>query len=268
MVWKRSWRWECGSAPVRWCPGWARPSRSDLQGHRGVKLLPVKILFPGVDSGAKTHPAPSGPWALPEVCVRFAQTPDTGRAAGEQPDILRTDRLFMMTTKVRQNSFTALREHWNENSSYFHVFFHLFYVTHHRWDHHEREFSRNMVNCRIVKLWACSFGNRRILWIQPEVVLQEFPDARAKNKKNAHEISLKNSVNVSPAPSFVSLQEQKRGEFFVRSDAAKVWNYKRQNYESAINDLLGWLGFRKWAHFGWFKQLQRIDWGVICGFKV
>lgn len=46
-------------------------------------------------------------------------------------------------------------------------------------------------------------------------MLQEFPDARAKNKKIAHEISLKNSVTVSPAPSFVSLQKQKRGEFFA-----------------------------------------------------
>lgn len=262
----------------------------------------LKILFPGEDSGAKTHPAPSGPWELPEVCARFAQTPDTGRAAGEQPDILRTDRLFMMTTKVRQNSFTALRGHWNEtewvfssdfytwvitshiglfftrrllgstsapgsrSSSSIHgwkfflfpCFFHLFYVTRHSWDHHERESSRYMVNCCIVKLWASSFGNGRILWIQPEVVLQEFPDARAKNKKNAHEISVKNSVTVSPTPSFVSLRQQKRGEFCVSSDAAKVKLQETKLWK--CNEwLIRMARFREVSTF-WLVQTTSKDW--------
>lgn len=68
-----------------------------------------------------------------------------------------------------------------EKCSYFHVFSISFMC--HSWGHYERESSRIMVNCCIFKLWACSFCNRRILWIQPEVVLQEFPDALAINKK-------------------------------------------------------------------------------------
>ncbi len=132
-VWRRSRQWEPDSTLGRWSPGWRRPSRSDLRGHRAtdesaITFFPVWLscltptsfsceqkLKPNSPEASnvtvkEAHLAPSGLWGLPAVCAGQVQTLGTGRAPGEEPGTVQTNRLH----KKRPTSQLSLlrTSHW------------------------------------------------------------------------------------------------------------------------------------------------------------